>query len=153
MATSPPEPGGRRPVLTGLAVVAVLGQLFGLYRVAGPPTPPWFPHADKLEHALGFALPVALVLLAHAVHVAGRGARPARRAQALVVAAFLAHGVVSELVQHAFYATRTGDPLDVLADWTGTALGAATAWALLRDRGPSGAGLDSSAGRAPSRAR
>ena len=39
-------------------------QLWGLYRVSGPPQPPWFPFADKLEHAAGFALPVLLILLA-----------------------------------------------------------------------------------------
>ena len=45
------------------AVLAVLLQLWGLYRVAGPPQPPWFPFADKVEHAVGFALPVLLILL------------------------------------------------------------------------------------------
>jgi hypothetical protein len=41
----------------------------------------------------------------------------------LVTGVFAAHAVVSELVQHLFYARRTGDPLDVLADWAGVALG------------------------------
>ena len=152
MTTSSREPGGGRTVLTGLAVLAVLGQLYGLYRVAGPPSPSWFPHADKLEHAVGFALPVALVLLARAARAAAAGARPTRRSQGVVVAAFLAHGVVSELVQHAFYTSRTGDPRDVLADWTGTAVGVALAWWLGRDRGPAPAGAPL-VGRAASRAR
>ena len=109
-----------------LAVLAVVGQLYGLYRVTGPPTPLWFPQADKLEHALGFALPAALVLLA--LDVGSRARHPRgdglpRAAVVGVAAVFAAHAVVSELVQHAFYAHRTGDPLDVLADWTGTAVG------------------------------
>lgn len=120
------------PGLGVLAVLAVLGQLYGLYRVTGPPTPHWFPQADKLEHLLGFALPTALVLLTVAGRQRGGPARPPQRTTGLVVAVFAAHAVVSELVQHAFYAGRTGDPFDVLADWTGTALGLVVALALLR---------------------
>jgi VanZ family protein len=106
------------------AVFAVLLQLWGLYRVAGPPQPPWFPFADKVEHAVGFALPVLLILLA----IASRGAVSwqwpnMRTGVLLVVAIFAAHGVVSELVQHQWYRYRTGDPLDVLADWVGIAVG------------------------------
>jgi len=41
------------------------------------------------------------------------------------------HGVVSEVVQHTLYTSRTGDPLDVLADGTGVAVGALVAVALL----------------------
>jgi VanZ family protein len=70
-----------------------------------------------------------------------------------VVAVFAAHGVVSELVQHLFYTTRSGDPFDVLADWTGTALGAVVAWAVL---GPARVELrrgSAAAGGARSRAR
>ena len=105
------------------AVFAVLLQLWGLYRVAGPPQPPWFPFADKVEHAVGFAVPVLLILLA----IALRGPRswqwPNMRTGVFVVAIFAAHGVVSELVQHQWYRYRTGDPLDVLADWVGIAVG------------------------------
>jgi VanZ family protein len=105
------------------AVFAVLVQLWGLYRVAGPPQPPWFPFADKVEHAVGFAVPVLLILLA----IALRGPRswqwPNMRTGVFVVAIFAAHGVVSELVQHQWYRYRTGDPLDVLADWVGIAVG------------------------------
>ena len=120
-----------RPVAV-LAGLAVLGQLYGLYRVSGPPTPPWFPHADKLEHLLGFALPVALVLLAVGLRSRGPGRRPDRRAAVLVVGLFAAHAVVSEVVQHLAYRTRSGDPLDALADGAGVALGTAVAAALLR---------------------
>jgi len=122
-----------------LAGLAVLGQLYGLYRVSGPPSPPWFPHADKLEHLLGFALPVALVLLAVGLRSRGAGRRPERRAAGLVVGLFVAHAVVSEVVQHLAYTTRTGDPLDALADGVGVALGAAVAAALLRRTPPNSA--------------
>ena len=40
----------------GGAVIAVLLQLWGLYRVTGPPQPSWIPYADKLVHAIGFAV-------------------------------------------------------------------------------------------------
>jgi len=151
--TSPaPRPGGGWQVAAGLAAVAVIGQLYGLYRVTGPPSPPWFPLADKAEHALGFALPVALVLHACARWAARRGARASRRVVVVVVAVFAAHGVVSELVQHVAYGTRTGDPLDVLADWAGTALGAA-AWCWVMPRQAVAEAPVEDARRAPARAR
>jgi hypothetical protein len=116
----------------------VLLQLWGLYRVAGPPQPSWFRFADKVEHTVGFALPVLLILVAGALH--GRlgwqwpGRRtsflvrlgwqwPGRRTSFLVVAIFAAHAVVSEVIQHVWYRYRTGDPLDVLADWVGITVG------------------------------
>ncbi|HEY9471283.1 MAG TPA: VanZ family protein [Propionibacteriaceae bacterium] len=105
------------------AVFAVLVQLWGLYRVAGPPQPPWFPFADKVEHAVGFAVPVLLILLAIALRGPMSWQWPNMRTGVFVVAIFAAHGVVSELVQHQWYRYRTGDPLDVLADWVGIAVG------------------------------
>ena len=103
------------------AVIAVLLQLWGLYRVAGPPQPPWFPYADKLEHAAGFALPVILILLAAALRHPPSWQWPSSATTAVVVALFAAHAVVSEAIQHVWYRHRTGDPLDVLADWVGIA--------------------------------
>ena len=101
----------------------MLLQLWGLYRVAGPPQPPWFPFADKVEHAVGFAVPVLLILLAVVLR-SGFGWRwPGMPTSVLVVAIFATHGVVSETIQHRWYRYRTGDPLDVLADWLGIALG------------------------------
>ena len=132
MSTTTPSPGGRWRLVAGLAVLAVVVQLYGLYRVTGPPTPLWFPLADKLEHATGFALPVALVLVAGGLRARGLGTRPGRRLPVLVLAVAVGQAVVSELVQHAFYTYRTGDPLDVLADLTGTAVGALVARAVLR---------------------
>ena len=135
MATPARKPGAGWPVVAGLAALAVVGHLYGLYRVTGPPNPPWFPQADKLEHVVGFALPVVLILVAAGLRSLSRGGRPTRRVRVLVLAGFAAHGVVSELVQHAFYTNRAGDPLDVLADWTGTALGLVLAGSVLRRLG------------------
>ena len=56
MASRARKPGASWPVVAGLAALAVVAQLYGVYRVTGPPTPPWFPNADKAEHAVGFAL-------------------------------------------------------------------------------------------------
>jgi hypothetical protein len=143
MATRARKPGTGWPVVAGLAALAVVGQLYGLYRVAGPPSPRWLPQTDKVEHAFGFALPVALVLVAAGLRAAARGGPPARRTRTLVLAVFAAHGVVSELVQHLLYTSRTGDPFDVLADWTGTALGALVGWRVL------GSGADPDHGSVP----
>jgi VanZ family protein len=64
-----------------------------------------------------------LILLAIALRGPMSWQWPNMRAGVLVVAIFAAHGVVSELVQHQWYRYRTGDPLDVLADWVGIAVG------------------------------
>jgi hypothetical protein len=40
-----------------------------------------------------------------------------------LTALFAAHAVISELVQAEFYPSRTGDPVDVAADWLGCAVG------------------------------
>jgi VanZ family protein len=129
---------GNRPRRSGVAALATLAglavaaQLWGLYRVAGPPSPGWFPHADKLQHAVGFALPVALLLVALGLHRAAADLLPSTSTTAAVVGAFAAHGVLSEVVQHTLYTSRTGDPADVLADWTGVAVGVLAARAVLR---------------------
>jgi hypothetical protein len=105
------------------ALIAVVLQLWGLYRVSGPPQPPWFPFADKLEHAAGFALPVLLILLAVALHGYLGWQWPGPRMSTLVAGIFAVHAVVSEVIQHLWYRHRTGDPLDVVADWAGIAVG------------------------------
>jgi VanZ family protein len=105
------------------SVVAVVFQLWGLYRVVGPGQPAWFPLADKVQHAIGFAVPVLLILLTIALRGSFGWRWPGSRISVLVVAIFAAHGVVSELVQHVWYRYRTGDLFDVLADWIGVALG------------------------------
>ena len=103
--------------------MAVLLQLRGLYRVIGPSQTPWLPYADKVAHMMGFALPVMLVLLAAALRHPLGAQWPRPRVSALVVGVFATHAVVSELIQHLWYRYRTGDPLDVIADWIGVAAG------------------------------
>lgn len=114
-----------------LALLAMALQLYGLYRVTGPETPSWFPHLDKVGHAAGFALPLTLAALALGFR-AGPEAFRRRRVLALLIGASAAHAVLSELVQHACYRHRTGDPVDVLADWVGVAVGAGAGHVLLR---------------------
>lgn len=111
------------PVLILLSALAVGLQLYGLYRPVGTPDPVWFPHADKIVHVLGFALPVAVVLITLAWFAVQRGEALAARTIAVVVAVFAGHAVVSEVIQGGLYASRSGDSSDVLADWVGVGLG------------------------------
>jgi hypothetical protein len=91
--------------------------------VVGPPQTPWFPFADKLEHAAGFALPVMLILLTAALRRPAGRQGPGYAVTAVVVGLFAAHAIASEAIQHVWYRHRTGDPLDVVADWVGIAAG------------------------------
>lgn len=134
-----PAPG--RPVRIGATAAAIVGlavHLWGLYRDHGPPSVPWFPQADKLEHLVGFGLPCFLVLLALHLHVAARGRLLGTRAVGLVVGLFVVHAGVSEVVQADFYTTRSGDPFDALADTVGTFLGLGS-YLLVRRRRRAGA--------------
>ena len=118
------RPGRTTRVLAPLAaVLGLVVHLWGLYRDHGPPSVGWFPHLDKGEHLVGFGLPVLLVLLALHVHAAARGALPRTRTVVVVVALFVAHAGVSEVVQAEAYTTRSGDPSDAAADVVGTVLG------------------------------
>jgi hypothetical protein len=110
-------------VVAVAAVLAVLGQLWGLYLPRAPEGTDWFPGADKLGHALAFALPVVLIPWAETPRRRAKGRQPRARVLVLVVWVSAAHAVVSELVQHAAYRDRVGDPLDVLADLSGIAVG------------------------------
>lgn len=114
--------------MAGLAALAVVAQVYGVYRPTGPPSPAWFPNADKLEHAVGFGLPVALLLTALTLRARDRGRSLGRMVPVVVIAIFVAHAVLSEIIQHFFYRYRTGDPLDALADAVGVALGAGVYW-------------------------
>ena len=116
---------------TAAATLAVILQLCGLYLPAGLPGDSWFPGADKVLHAGGFALPVILIALAYALWCRAVGRRPRVRVLMAVGWLFVVHAVVSELIQHAFYPNRTGDPLDVLADWTGIVIGGLAVWTVV----------------------
>lgn len=137
LAARTPPALRRWPLVGVLAALAVAAQLWGLYRVTGPTTAPWFPYADKVQHLVGFALPVLLVLLAGELRAAEHGRRLGRTAVGAVVGLFTVHAVVSELVQGRYYVSRAGDPLDVLADVVGIALGL-VAFAVLVSRGDRG---------------
>jgi len=92
--------------------LALAVQLVAVYL---PGTPdgglelPGLPGADKLVHALIFAVPVYLF-----VRLAGR--------VGLVAGLFAVHAVVSELVQWRFVPYRDGDVWDVVADLVGIGL-------------------------------
>ena len=124
----PPAPVDRWsaawPVVAVAAGLAVVLQLWGLYAPRPPAGTEWFPGADKVAHGVGFGLPVALVMVADTLRRRSRGLRP--RARVLVLATWVsaAHAVVSELIQAAFYTDRRGDPLDLVADWSGITIAA-----------------------------
>ena len=70
---------------------------------------PGLPGADKVVHALVFAIPVYLL------------ARLTRRV-GLVAGVFALHAVVSELIQWRFVPYRDGDVWDAVANLIGTGL-------------------------------
>lgn len=146
---APARPGTARPLrlaVTAAAVVALAVHLWGLYRDQGPPSVPWFPQADKLQHLVGFGLPCFLVLLALHLRAAAIGRLLGVGVVGLVVGLFVLHAGVSEVVQGTLYTSRSGDPLDALADVTGTGLGL-VAYGVVRRRGTSGAGRRPVTGR------
>lgn len=97
----------KRPrLLWGLSGTAVLVHLLALY-LPGSPEPTFdIPGVDKVVHVLLFGVPVWLL-----GRLTGR--------VWLVAVVFVAHAVVSELVQHWFIPDRSGDPFDLLADLAG----------------------------------
>jgi VanZ family protein len=103
---------GRKVWLWRIAFVAAVAlQLYGVYspREAGPHV--GIPQIDKIAHCFLFGA-VAFTGLKIGL--------PAR----WLLGALAANAVVSELVQHWFLPQRDGDPLDVLADLVGVAIGA-----------------------------
>jgi hypothetical protein len=131
------------PVVAVAAGLAVVAQLIGLYLPRPPAGANWFPGADKVQHGVAFALPVILLTWADTLRCRAAGRPPRARVLILVVWISAAHAVISEIVQHVAYADRMGDPLDLLADWSGIAVGGLLAGlALTYDRlGRRGAGL------------
>ncbi len=112
------------PAVAVAAGLSVAVQLWGLYVPHPPAGADWFPGADKVQHALAFGLPVALIMLADTLRRRSRGLPPRARVLVVGIWVFAAHAVVSELIQGAFYADRYGDPLDLLADWSGITIAA-----------------------------
>lgn len=108
LKTSFPRPP--RSLIGIAAVLAVVLQLCVLYwpvvTVEGPVS--W---SDKVVHVLVFAVPTYLVGWA-------------LRRVGLVVAIFLVHAPLSELVQHFLLPGRSGDVWDAVVDVIGVALAA-----------------------------
>ena len=105
------------------SAAAVVAQQIGLY---GPPVrsdPRWFPSADKIQHAIGFALPMFLVLLTSQIYAARAGRTLRSLWVAAIAGVFAVNAVVSELVQARPGSGRNGDPLDAIADLIGIGLG------------------------------
>ena len=100
-----------------------MAQQIGLYGHTGPVQPSWFPSADKVQHALGFALPMFLVLLTSQSYAARAGRTLRSVWVAAVAGVFAINAVVSELVQARPGSGRSGDPFDAIADLIGIALG------------------------------
>jgi hypothetical protein len=126
VVTAPTERDRRRrfpvhPALATAAMLAIAIHFWGLYRPIGPPVPPWFPGADKLEHVVGFAVPLFLLLLSCRSFLRARWRATSRALVVVLTGLFAAHAVISELAQYEFYVSRTGDPADVAADWVGCA--------------------------------
>jgi len=105
------------------SAAAVVAQQIGLYGPSGPLQPSWFPNADKVQHALGFAVPMFLVLLTSRIYAAraGRTLRPLW--VAAIAGVFAVNAVVSELVQARPGSGRSGDPADAVADLVGIGVG------------------------------
>lgn len=112
-------------------MISCLLQVIALYRPAGPPTPDLVPHLDKAGHLVIFAVPVLLIMLWAA---ARRGGRPGPRFGAAVIAIFVGHAGLSELVQGALLPERSGDLFDVGADLLGIAIGYGTAVLIIARR-------------------
>jgi VanZ family protein len=100
----------RRLWLAAFWLAVVAGIAVSLW--PGPQLPdPWFPAADKLQHAVAYA---ALFLL---------GRQAGYRSSWGLPLGLLALGVAIELAQGAFTATRSAEWLDGVADAFGIALG------------------------------
>lgn len=118
-----------RSVWSVLGLLALIVQLVAVYRPSEPALPASLPGLDKLGHAAIFAAPVFCLLLAGRSIRTGRFGRTAGW---LVPVIFLAHAVVSEGIQYAFFAHRDGDPFDALADVVGIGLGFGAAFLISR---------------------
>lgn len=112
----------------GLAMLSCLLQLVGLYRPSSPPTPDVIPFLDKVGHIVIFILPVLMIMLWR-VRVG-----ITRRFRIVLVVIFAGHAVLSELLQAGVLPERSGDPIDVVADLAGIAIGYGTAMLIIAFR-------------------
>ena len=94
-----------------VAVAAMVVQFAVLYVPRAPSLPTGGLPLDKLVHVLVFAVPVVALVAAGAPRV-------------WVVAVMAVHAPLSELLQSAVLADRSGEPGDVVADLVGVAIGA-----------------------------
>ncbi|MCA1781214.1 MAG: VanZ family protein [Dermatophilaceae bacterium] len=100
-------------VLQAGFVLAVALQVYVLYLYTPDPSQAVsIPHADKVVHAVVFAVPAAVGVLA-------------RLRPWLVGLVLAVHAPVSELVQYLWLPARSGELGDIVADWVGVALGLA----------------------------
>lgn len=102
------------PLLRIAFAVALALHLWGLYTPGEPESGMLFPHADKVLHFLGFAIPASLAVLLF------RHWWP--------IVAFAGNAVLSELIQHFFLPNRDGDVFDLLADLSGLLVAVAVWW-------------------------
>lgn len=101
----------------------LLLQVVVVYAPQTPGPPPAIPHADKLIHAVVFALPVLAVGL------------PRVRWWPVVALLLALHAPVSEITQHLLLPGRSGDPWDVVADLVGVGIASGwVAWSVRRLR-------------------
>lgn len=98
-------------VRVGAAVAAVTLQLAVLYAPRAPMVDTAGLPLDKLVHVVAFALPTAALIVAGVP----RG---------WVIGLMAVHAPLSEVLQHRLLAQRSGEPLDIVADLAGVALGA-----------------------------
>ena len=105
------------------SAAAVVVQQVGLYGPTGPVQLTWFLGADKLQHTIGFALPMFLVLLTSQIYAARAGRTLRSLWVAAIAGVFALNAVVSELVQARPGSGRSGDVVDAIADVIGIVLG------------------------------
>jgi VanZ family protein len=121
-------PGVKTSWLFWLPAATWAGLIFwASARPVGPQPSWWFPHADKVIHAVLFGTLAGLVFLPlRAAH----GWRT-ERAALLAFALTCGYGLTDEFHQR-FTEGRTSDPLDAAADATGAGLAVACAVLLSR---------------------
>ncbi|MDO5504557.1 MAG: hypothetical protein Q4G67_15440, partial [Actinomycetia bacterium] len=108
-SAAPAESPNRGSVLLVLFAGALALQAYALYS-SSPGAGLAIPHGDKLVHAAIFAAPALLGTLA------------GLRRWWLVLLLGL-HAPLSEWIQHVFLPTRSGEVLDIVADWVGIGIG------------------------------